>query len=154
MAQASSRGCGRSWSQPWAGQSSPASPFSPNSTASPTVAGTAVHWGTVAGMAPAWVGTVGNGVLTLTRFCDQSWKKRIKIQTKKKPTVVDIRYEFLPCNLFCCFVDYTLPVQKKKLHTLIFCWTAFCFDYRAHFLWHCFGTFISIQSCIHFWLRF
>ena len=50
-----------------------------------------------------------------------------------------------------------LLVQKKKLHTLIFCWTAVCFDNGVHLLWHCFNNlmqFISIQSCIHFWPRF
>ena len=47
---------------------------------------------------------------------------------------------------------------KRKWHTVIFCWTTFCFDYEVHLLWHCFdnsvATFISIQSCIHFWPRF
>ena len=30
-------------------------------------------------------------------------------------------------------------LSKKKLHAII-CWTALCFDYGAHLLWHCFSN--------------
>lgn len=42
---------------------------------------------------------------------------------------------------------------KKKLHTLMFCWTTFNFNYSMYSPWHCFdklckvSTFISVQSC-------
>ena len=40
-----------------------------------------------------------------------------------------------------CFqhIGKTPPVKKKSC-TIIFCWTAFCFDYGAHLLWRCFDN--------------
>ena len=54
-----------------------------------------------------------------------------------------------------------LPVPPKKLHTRLLHETAFCFDYGAHLLWHCFNKqchniyfhYINLH-CIHFWPRF
>ena len=40
---------------------------------------------------------------------------------------------------------YTARPQKQ-LHTLIFCWTAFCFDYGAHLQWHCFDNLMQLKT--------
>ena len=58
----------------------------------------------------------------------------------------------------CTSFRNTLLVQKK-LRTLIFCWTAFCFDYLAHLLWYFSTILIQCHNIyfhpeINFWLRF
>ena len=37
--------------------------------------------------------------------------------------------------------DGTLPGQKK-----LCCWNAFCFDYGAHLLWHCFDNLMQCHN--------
>ena len=41
-------------------------------------------------------------------------------------------------------VSYT--ACPRKSHTLIFRWSAFCFDYRAHLLWHCFDNLMQCHN--------
>ena len=47
-----------------------------------------------------------------------------------------------------CGYRYTAR-PKKKLHTLIFCWTAFCFDYSAHLLWRCFDNLMQRHNILY-----
>ena len=52
----------------------------------------------------------------------------------------------LICTLYTAWPKKNVATKKKRSHTLIFCWTAFSFDYSTHSLWHCFDKLLQCHK--------